>query len=270
MLKKKETFIITINSKKELRLVNVNNNLVINRVELDKDVISYNKIDFIKFSYVLNKILSDVKTNDNILIRNSSNDNIFRSKEVKGIKEKDLLGFLKYNIEDLFPFPKENLMIKSEINKDIVLIYGMNLHLANALKENIFEFGLKSVYLTIFPSEFIAFLNKNFVEELLYLNIESNYLEYCIARNNFFSMYRLICLDRLNFDDCDSPSTSLINQIHGVLKEIYSEFDFLNNVKIFAIGDINLINVWDRISLQYFGKSIKFREFDVIKYFERK
>lgn len=268
MFGNKKNYILTVNFPSELRLEESGRTNIISRMALDNDLIlNENEIDEIQLSYVLNKILSEVNESDNLIIRYSSPHNIFRIKKVEGIEESDLNSYIKYNLDELIPFSKYNLEIESQLVKEHVAVFGIDKKILNSFKNILEELAFKNIYFTLFTSEFLNFWNENNINNFLFFNIEADFLEYFIIEQKEFTEYRIIDLEDILISGGCIPEDSVLDKMNLLLNDILKEKYKLPGIKYFYIGDWALINIWNKLISENYGKNLIAQPFDVIKYF---
>lgn len=267
MFRKKQTYILTINGFSELRLEKTDSTNIIKRQYLSDQILSDNKIDQVQFSYLLNKFLADVEIKDNLLIRYSSKETIFRIKEVKGLKEEDLEGYIKYNLDEFIPFSKEDLSIKFQLAKDQVAVFGIKRDLVEFIEKFSIETKMQNIYLTIFTSEFISFWNDDFEKDFIFFNIEKDFLEYIIIENSKFKGYGLKEIKEKFIKEGQLPDDVEKEIMKEYIENILTKSQGFANKNLYGIGDWTLLNIWNLIIEEKFDKRIMEKPFDVEKYF---
>lgn len=264
----KKNYILTINNLSELRLEESGSTNSISRLKLDGEMIyEGNNIDEIQLTYVLNKFLSEVNENDNLLIRYSSPKNIFRIKKVEGIDENDLDGYIKYNLDELIPFSKDNLAIESQVINEYVAVFGINKNVLKHIENILKELNFQNIYFTLFTSELLNFWGDNNSDDFIFFNIEDKFLEYFIIEQSEFKEYRIINLEDISISGGAIPEDKIIDQMYLILKEIFQSIDSLETKVLYSIGDWTLINIWNIVMFDKFKMKITARPFDVKKYF---
>lgn len=268
MFRKNKNYIMTIRDFSEIRLEENEDCKILKREVISKEIFSNDKIlDELQFSYLLNKFLSDVDVKDNLIIRNSCSKNLFRIKKVPGITEQDLEGYIKYNLDELLPFSKENISIESQIKNEYITIFGMDKKIVKFFEEFVEEMGFHNVFLTLFPSEFITFWESSKEKDFIFLNMESNYFEYFKIENGGFKEYNIITIKDLDLDSGALPDDLQKNQMANILDESIGLNSSLENALIYGIGDWDLINLWNNVIEQIYSNKIVEKPFEIIKYF---
>ncbi len=268
MFKKNKNYILTISDFSEIRLEESKECKIIKREIISDEIICNGKIlDELQLSYLLNKFLSDVDVNDKLLIRNSYSKNLFRIKKVEGITEKDLDGYIKYNLDELLPFSKEHIAIEPQIKDEYITIFGMDKEFIGFIENFIEEMGFNKVFLTMFPSEFITFWKNSQVRDFVFLNIENSFYEYFFIKNEDFKEYNIIPINDLKLDGGVLPDDFQKNQMRNVLDRSIGFGSSLENLLIYGIGDWALINLWNNVIEQSYSNNIIEKPFEISEYF---
>ena len=264
----KKNYILTINNLSELRLEESGSTNIISRLKLSEDLIyEGNSIDEIQLAYILNKFLSEVNENDNILIRYSSPQNIFRIKKVEGIDENDLDGYIKYNLDELMPFSKDNLAIESQLIKEYVAVFGIDKNVLKHIENILKELNFQNIYFTLFTSELLSFWSETSSNDFVFFNIEDKFLEYFIIEQFEFKEYRIINLEDILISGGSIPDNEIANRMYLILEEIFQNIDRLKTKNFYSIGDWTLINIWNIVMFDKFEMKMTAHPFNIKKYF---
>lgn len=263
--KTQSTYILKINNFKSIDLIL--DDKIIKNEELNESIVFNEKIrDPDQLGYIINKILADVNLEDNILIRYASPNNIFRFKEVEGLENNDLEGYVKYNIEDFLPYSLDNIEVKPQLLNNQILLFGIKKNIVNFIENLLSKLGYKKLYFTIFQSEAISFLFNQREEDSIFLDIENDHIEYLIWKNNRVKRFKSFKVLDERLREPEVLEIKVKKLIDKTIKDINELID-INNYTLFITGDVNKVNIWSYNLEKIYGYKNQIHNFDVNSYF---
>lgn len=243
MFKKNEdTLIFKINNLDSFDLIK--EDIVLKTEDIDNETAYENEIyDDEYLSYIINKMMIDSTVDDNILIQYASPNILFRYQNVIGLEEKDLEGYVKYNLEEFIPFDIENVIFKPQMTKNQIYLYGINEKVLKFFENLFFDLGYRKVYFTIFISEAISFVQNNNLENIIFLNIEKDYIEYLIFWNKKVERHKIkkvVNKKGLTEEVMEIKIAKLINETIDEINDLVE----IDSFDVLLSGDSKLKYIW--------------------------
>lgn len=263
--KDRKSYILKINNFKSIDLL-FDDKVIKSESINDFVIFNENIKDYDQLGYIINKILADVGLEDNILIRYASPDIIFRYKEVNGLEESDLDGYIKYNVQDFLPYSIENIELKAQIINNQILLFGVNREIINFIKNLLLKLEHKNIYFTIFHSEGLSFLFNKKYEDCVLLNIEKDFIEYIIWKNNKVKRYKNFRVLDDKLKDVELLEIKIEKLLEKTIKDINEVVD-LNDYKLLLTGDIVQSDMWRYKLKELYGYENQLIKFDINSYF---
>ena len=257
-----DTYILNINNLKSISLEK--DGKIIHTENFEDGVISKKSIDDILFvKYLFNKTLAFMENSDNLLIRYFSDENLFRYENVDNLKDKEVINYINYNIEEIFP-DKENFYLKkyNYMNNQIYL-YAIPNFIVEFLKNIIYENNIKSYFMTNFVSEFISSIDLIKEDNFQALNIQDDYIEIVTFENKKVLNYKIKKTYMLNLDIDDITNK---NRLENFYKMILENID--KDLSLYYFGNDDYINLFELASKDKLNNKTKL-DLDYNSYFKR-
>lgn len=250
MFNKRKSYLLNYIDGSALKLENETGEEIF-KCEIYKDTSGL--VDSDQLEYLLKKTLSTIDSKSNLVVRVSSASNIFRFEKASGLKETDLDSYYTYNIDKIMPFNREGFLLKYNYWRENFLVYGIDKDFISILSKKLTSVSFKNIYITIFASEALAYIENNKIENALILRLAESSLELIKVLEADIVFYKYKTFEPSNYQ----------NEIESLSKSIQIN----NQIETLIFGDKNFINEQKDYIDKSFGREFTFKQFNIEKYF---